>query len=175
MGPGGGRHRRDHRLPADREWDRHPPLGGALGALAGQGGFLRDVADFDAAFFGISPREALAMDPQQRILLEVAWEAAERAGIDPQTCAAATPASSWASAARTTPASSCAPATTSPATPPPASPSASSPAASPTPSAWRDRRSPWTPPAPPPWCPCTWRPRRCAPASAPWRWPAASP
>ncbi|GCB87646.1 type I polyketide synthase [Streptomyces noursei] len=72
-------------FPADREWDRHPPLGGALGALAGQGGFLRDVADFDAAFFGISPREALAMDPQQRILLEVAWEAAERAGIDPQT------------------------------------------------------------------------------------------
>ncbi|MFF2813008.1 type I polyketide synthase [Streptomyces sp. NPDC058000] len=71
-------------FPADREWDRHPPLGGGIpGALAGQGGFLRDVADFDAAFFGISPREALAMDPQQRILLEVAWEAAERAGIDP--------------------------------------------------------------------------------------------
>ncbi|GAA2688325.1 hypothetical protein GCM10009864_72720 [Streptomyces lunalinharesii] len=72
-------------FPADREWDRHPPLGQAAGALAGRGGFLRDVADFDAAFFGISPREALAMDPQQRILLEVAWEAAERAGIDPQT------------------------------------------------------------------------------------------
>ncbi|WP_420882713.1 type I polyketide synthase [Streptomyces noursei] len=72
-------------FPADRAWDRHPPLGGAPGARTGQGGFLRDIADFDAAFFGISPREALAMDPQQRILLEVAWEAAERAGIDPQT------------------------------------------------------------------------------------------
>ncbi|MFD8940217.1 type I polyketide synthase, partial [Streptomyces sp. NPDC059578] len=34
-------------------------------------------------FFGISPREALAMDPQQRLMLEVAWEAVERAGIDP--------------------------------------------------------------------------------------------
>jgi acyl transferase domain-containing protein/acyl carrier protein len=48
-----------------------------------QGGFLHDAADFDPAFFGISPREALAIDPQQRILLELAWEAFERAGIDP--------------------------------------------------------------------------------------------
>jgi acyl transferase domain-containing protein/acyl carrier protein len=48
-----------------------------------QGGFLDDVAGFDAGFFGCSPREALAMDPQQRILLEVVWELIERAGIDP--------------------------------------------------------------------------------------------
>jgi acyl transferase domain-containing protein len=45
------------------------------------GGFLDDVDRFDAAFFGISPREAAFMDPQQRVLLEVAWHAIEDAGI----------------------------------------------------------------------------------------------
>ncbi|WP_410671751.1 beta-ketoacyl synthase N-terminal-like domain-containing protein [Amycolatopsis sp. cmx-4-68] len=48
-----------------------------------RGGFLDDVAGFDAAFFGITPREAEAMDPQQRILLEVVWAALEHAGIPP--------------------------------------------------------------------------------------------
>ena len=43
--------------------------------------------DFDAAFFGIAPSEALAMDPQQRMLLELSWEALERAGIDPERVA----------------------------------------------------------------------------------------
>ncbi|HEY0452996.1 MAG TPA: SDR family NAD(P)-dependent oxidoreductase, partial [Actinophytocola sp.] len=59
--------------PTDRGWD----LDGAL-----SGGFLDDVAEFDAAFFGISPREAMAMDPMQRVVLEAAWEAFEAAGID---------------------------------------------------------------------------------------------
>lgn len=45
------------------------------------GGFLKRVDGFDAAFFGISDREARFMDPQQRVVMEVAWEALERAGI----------------------------------------------------------------------------------------------
>ncbi|WIX84130.1 SDR family NAD(P)-dependent oxidoreductase [Amycolatopsis carbonis] len=68
-------------FPADRGWD----LAGlrAGGSTTRLGGFLDEVAEFDAGFFGISPREALAMDPQQRLLLETAWEALERAGIKP--------------------------------------------------------------------------------------------
>ncbi|HZU55354.1 MAG TPA: beta-ketoacyl synthase N-terminal-like domain-containing protein [Actinocrinis sp.] len=44
-------------------------------------GFLSDVAEFDPAFFGMSQREAESTDPQQRLLMETAWEAMERAGI----------------------------------------------------------------------------------------------
>ncbi|TDD72506.1 type I polyketide synthase [Actinomadura rubrisoli] len=47
------------------------------------GGFLEDVAGFDHAFFGVGREEAEAADPQHRILLEVAWESVESAGIAP--------------------------------------------------------------------------------------------
>ena len=68
-------------FPVDRGWD--VPMLAAGGSAVPAAGFLADAAGFDAAFFGIPPREAALMDPRQRLLLEITWEAFERAGIDP--------------------------------------------------------------------------------------------
>ena len=71
-------------VPADR-WNAaalYDADATAAGKVATKwGGFVDGIGDFDPYVFGISPREAARMDPQQRLWLEVAWEAFEHAGL----------------------------------------------------------------------------------------------
>lgn len=74
-------------FPRDRGW----PIADLLSLsdregwsrISDAGGFLTDAAEFDPAFFGIAQREAIAMEPQQRVGMRVAWKALENAGINP--------------------------------------------------------------------------------------------
>jgi acyl transferase domain-containing protein/NADPH:quinone reductase-like Zn-dependent oxidoreductase/SAM-dependent methyltransferase/acyl carrier protein len=63
----------------ERFYDAEPGLAGK--SIAKRGGFLDSIDQYDPQFFGISPREAPYVDPQQRLVLETAWEAIEDAGI----------------------------------------------------------------------------------------------
>ncbi|WP_262491038.1 polyketide synthase, partial [Mycobacterium simiae] len=78
-----------HGFPTDRGWDLerlYSPDRDRLRTVYTRAmGFIEGAPDFDAGFFGIPAREAWAMDPEQRLLLEVAWETFESAGIDPQS------------------------------------------------------------------------------------------
>jgi acyl transferase domain-containing protein len=71
-------------IPPDR-WDwkaLYAPEFRRAGKInVNRGGFISDVDKFDAGFFGISPMEASRMDPQQRMVLEVSYEAVQDAGL----------------------------------------------------------------------------------------------
>jgi acyl transferase domain-containing protein len=67
------------RWDVDRYYHRDPSTPGKM--YTRWGGFLEGIDAFDARFFGITRREANAMDPQHRLVLEVAWEALEDAGV----------------------------------------------------------------------------------------------
>ncbi len=71
------------RWDVDAYYDADPDAPGKM--VTRSAGLIEGVDQFDAALFGIPPREVAAMDPQHRIVLEVAWEALEHAGIAPDS------------------------------------------------------------------------------------------
>jgi acyl transferase domain-containing protein/acyl carrier protein len=71
-----------YRFDVEDVYDPRPGIPGKINTR--WGGFLEGVDEFDPYFFGISSREAAAMDPQQRVMLEVSWEAIEDAGLVPE-------------------------------------------------------------------------------------------
>ena len=85
-------------IPAMR-WEpylrRDPRNAKILAQTTSRGYFLDRLEDFDAQFFGISPKEAEQMDPQQRLSLEVAYEALEASGIAPKSLSGSDTAVFW--------------------------------------------------------------------------------
>jgi acyl transferase domain-containing protein len=69
----------DLRWDVQAYYDPNPDAAGKIYARAGS--FVKEIEQFDPRFFDITPLEAAAIDPQQRVLLEVAWESLENAGI----------------------------------------------------------------------------------------------
>ena len=67
------------RFDVDSVFDPDPARKGTM--YTRRGGFVDEIDKFDAAFFGFSPREASRVDPQHRLLLEIAYEALEDAGL----------------------------------------------------------------------------------------------
>ncbi|NES05390.1 MAG: acyltransferase domain-containing protein, partial [Okeania sp. SIO2F4] len=71
-----------NRWDINEYYDPNPDVPGK--SITQNGAFISEIETFDAQFFGISPREVQSLDPQQRMLLEVSWEAIERANIHPE-------------------------------------------------------------------------------------------
>ncbi|MDR2669065.1 MAG: acyltransferase domain-containing protein, partial [Desulfovibrio sp.] len=71
------------RFSKERFFSKSPDLPGHCYTDAG--GVLSSIREFDPGFFGLSRKEAADMDPQQRLMLELTWEALEAAGIPPST------------------------------------------------------------------------------------------
>lgn len=72
-------------LPEGRwsEFEGDPAVRESIRKANTRGGYLDDVKGFDAEFFAMSPREVEMVDPQQRLALELTWEALEHAHIPP--------------------------------------------------------------------------------------------